>query len=548
MMRLVIKQGAGKSACVTVAAAAGTQVSAFHTTTPTHFSRRGGNAANSAQKRSVGPVAHPVEVFRSMQLGMMPTPLVAKRFMEMFFSEELAKRRVTSLKLHAMESGACNELLRTLFYEKFLSVPVRLITVDIEFTGSPNFTAEGPSEDITEIAAYCPVRGKVFSRLVQTDKFISPAVEKLTGISNELIAKEGVPFAEAWEDMLRFIDGDMEPEPPREEVIAMQLQRDKERADRGEKNEVVVLGKQGAFPPPPPADFNPNKPHPPTKVYDGLVLLDKQLVSLNDYLKSPAGAKLEPYVKRLRLTQDAEADKALREAAKGKGEEVKGKPVRAPPKVPLPLATATINQDAEDLLVWYDAIDERRLPTTLGPSEDPKTGRKQRVLLLSHGARSADVTMLEWALKRNNLTFPEHYRFADTLNIIQDMHRRRPVTQDKHPPSFSLEGVISWLKLPINAEAAAHRAGPDAALTWMALFHTLDRYGDETLTPHQQLVLRYFENEAVNLMYSSEGSTATERENTFIAADPDAHSSAAYDNSDGGDDVLDFDLDSVMKK
>eukprot|EP00658_Telonema_sp_P-2_P063220 TRINITY_DN5193_c0_g2_i1.p1 TRINITY_DN5193_c0_g2~~TRINITY_DN5193_c0_g2_i1.p1 ORF type:complete len:160 (+),score=45.51 TRINITY_DN5193_c0_g2_i1:169-648(+) len=159
--------------------------------------------------------------------------------------------------------------------------------------------------------------------------------------------------------------------------------------------------------------------------------------------------------------------------------------------------------------------------------------------------------MLEWALKRNNLTFPEHYRFADTLNIIQDMHRRRPVTQDKHPPSFSLEGVISWLKLPVNAESASHRAGPDAALTWMALYHTMDRYGDETLTPHQQLVLRYFENEAVNLMYSSDSSTASQRDGTVMAADPDAHNSVAFDGSDSSnssDDVLDFDLDSVMKK
>lgn len=507
--------------------------------------------AGSAQKRSIGPVAHPVEIFRSMQLGMMPTPLVAKRFMEMFFSEELAKRRISSLKLHAMESGTCNELLRTLFYEKFLSVNVRLITVDIEFTGSPNFTADGPSEDITEIAAYCPVRGKVFSRLIQTDKTIPDKVEKLTGISNELLEKEAIPFTQAWEEMLRFIDGDMEPEPTREEVIELQLKRQKERADRGEKNQVVILGKQGAFPAAPPADFNGNRPHPADGAYSELINQDEQSVSLATFLETPKGKKLKSYLKRQENHAIAEAAKKEREDAKERGEDPKGKPVRFPPKVPLPIATANVNLDAEDLLVWYDPIDERRLPGTLGPIEDPKTGRRQRVLLLSHGARSADVTMLEWALKRNNLTFPEHYRFADTLNIIQDMHRRRPVTQDKHPPSFSLEGVISWLKLPVNAESASHRAGPDAALTWMALYHTMDRYGDETLTPHQQLVLRYFENEAVNLMYSSDSSTASQRDGTVMAADPDAHNSVAFDGSDSSnssDDVLDFDLDSVMKK
>jgi hypothetical protein len=65
------------------------------------------------------------------------------------------------------------------------------------------------------------------------------------------------------------------------------------------------------------------------------------------------------------------------------------------------------------------------------------------------------------------------------------------VTPDRHPPSWKLADLLSWMH--VKPSGTAHRAEADARMTWDACAHTLDRYGDDCLTPRQQLVARFFD-------------------------------------------------------
>jgi len=151
-------------------------------------------------------------------------------------------------------------------------------------------------------------------------------------------------------------------------------------------------------------------------------------------------------------------------------------------------------------------------------------------------------------------------KFGDTHHVVRDLHRRRPVTPDKHPPSWKLEDLLVWLKVPpqlsvtyqpeeaigdnnshlskkpllsskpttsakkkktsVGDEGAAkaqttttkkestgdsvapasanraHRASYDARMTWDVLKHTMERYGDDTYTVRQQLITRFFDDES----------------------------------------------------
>lgn len=116
---------------------------------------------------------------------------------------------------------------------------------------------------------------------------------------------------------------------------------------------------------------------------------------------------------------------------------------------------------------------------------------QERVLLLSHGGKLADVGMLQHATQASGVAVPQAFQFGDTHNTIRDLHRRRPVTKDKLPPSWALSDLGHWLDLDVPSRV--HRADVDAALTWDVLSATLERYGDDTLTPRQQLVSRFYD-------------------------------------------------------
>ncbi|KPI87269.1 hypothetical protein ABL78_3664 [Leptomonas seymouri] len=306
-----------------------------------------------------------LEALTQIQLGITPPLAVQRGFLLEHCEAQLESRGVTEAKLLAMDGRLCTQLMKQIVYEQYLSVPFRVFSFDMEFTGPPVFTAEGPTEDITELGVYSPLLDQTFSCLVQPacGRKQGPGVEELTRITDEMLAQDGVPFVEAWERFLSFVQ-------------------------------------------------------------------------------------------------------------------------------------------------------------TPQPEELP--GSEKRILLLSHGGKLADVSLIKWTLEKFGLDLPTSFVFGDTVHLIRDAHRRRPVTVDKHPPSWKLGDLVQWLHIPPTLPA--HRAGNDARMTWDALYHTLLRYGDDEMTPREQLVPRFFDEEAKRRMRESINRHKQEMDplmmdDTFLLAD-----------------------------
>ncbi|RNF19980.1 uncharacterized protein Tco025E_03946 [Trypanosoma conorhini] len=320
-----------------------------------------------------------LEIFTQLQLGIHPPLSAQRQFIQQHFEEEMDRRGITEAKLLAMEGRLCTRLLRQLLFERYLSVPFRLFTFDLEFSGPPVFGPDGPTEDIIEFGFYSPAHDAASSFLVRptSGRRVSSEVTALTGITPAMLEEEGLPFQEAWQRVL--------------EVLA-----------------------------------------------------------------------------------------------------------------------------------------------TPEPQELP--GAEHRLLALSHGGKLADVSLIKWTLEAHGLELPPALVFGDTFHLIRDAHRRRPVTPDKHPPSWGLEDLVQWLKIPPTLPA--HRAGNDAKMTWDALYHTLERYGDEDLTPREQLVSRFFDEEARAAMSQCSQRQYLDADGTL--ATEGANAETAMSNS------LDLDFDDIF--
>lgn len=154
--------------------------------------------------------------------------------------------------------------------------------------------------------------------------------------------------------------------------------------------------------------------------------------------------------------------------------------------------------DMETNAKMQELEQERLNSPNPGSGDGFKHEQAERLLLLSHGARLVDIAMINWVQTLEGAKqLPATTTFGDTLLQIKDLHRRRPVTKDKWPAAWSLEDIAAFLSLKVDS---IHRAGSDAVLTWEALYHSLDRYGDESLTPRQQLVGRFFDQEAKGVL------------------------------------------------
>eukprot|EP00009_Paramoeba_aestuarina_P012998 CAMPEP_0201530620 /NCGR_PEP_ID=MMETSP0161_2-20130828/45228_1 /ASSEMBLY_ACC=CAM_ASM_000251 /TAXON_ID=180227 /ORGANISM="Neoparamoeba aestuarina, Strain SoJaBio B1-5/56/2" /LENGTH=353 /DNA_ID=CAMNT_0047933063 /DNA_START=363 /DNA_END=1421 /DNA_ORIENTATION=+ len=114
--------------------------------------------------------------------------------------------------------------------------------------------------------------------------------------------------------------------------------------------------------------------------------------------------------------------------------------------------------------------------------------RNQKILLISHGGKLADVSMLKWECRKADLTMPKQITFGDSYGVIKERHRRRPVTQNKLPAGdWSVKSLSMWMSLPEYENVPYSQALTDAINTWEVLEETLRRYGVEHLTAKQQL-------------------------------------------------------------
>lgn len=303
-----------------------------------------------------------LDIFVQIQLGITIPPNVQRGFLLQNCSSELEKKGFDDpTKLAALDGKLLLQLLKDITLRQYLNcVPFTVFGFDMEFTGPPIFRADGPTEDIIELGAYSPSREKIFSCLVQPHRGrpVRDEVVRLTGISDKMIQKEGLPFPEAWGRLVEFL-----------------LTPDKEE-----------------------------------EVEEGGVV------------KTGVGRRKNP--------------------------------------------------------------DEGQTP--------------QHILLLSHGGKLADQSLIKFTLEKTGIALPQGVVFGDTIHIIRDAHRRRPVTVDRHPPAWGLSDLVSWLNIPPTLPA--HRAGNDAKMTWDVVYHTLLRYGDDTMNPKQQLVSRFFDAEAKKSM------------------------------------------------
>ena len=102
--------------------------------------------------------------------------------------------------------------------------------------------------------------------------------------------------------------------------------------------------------------------------------------------------------------------------------------------------------------------------------------------------------MLKYELEQmSEKTWPKEFTFGDTFSVIRERHRRRPVTSNRLPPGWKLTDLANWMELDLKGQKA-HRAVPDAMITWWVLEETLKRYGTEYLTPKQQLGEFFFKS------------------------------------------------------
>jgi len=345
---------------------------------------------------ALGNTLTPLDVLQQMQFGLLPAVAAQRSFLLESCGHQLAVRNITEAKLLAMDSRLLHQLLKAVVYEAYLScIPFKVFTYDMEFTGPPVFTPEGPTEDITEIGVFSPDSGALFSALVRppSGRKLSPGVAELTGLTDGVLTKDGKPFVEAWEAFVQFIYDDPGPEGMR------------------------------------------------------------------------------------------------------KGD------------------------TAHD-----------------------------RILLLSHGGKLADISLIKWTLEKYGLKLPKSFIFGDTLHLIRDCHRRRPVTIDRHPPSWKLTDLIAYLRVPPTLPA--HRAGNDARMTWDALYHTLLRYGDDELSPRDQLVTRFFDEEAkarMNAGATRHCSLGDDSQDTYAEVDMAAAGGGSGDGAPvGAGSELDFDFDDIF--
>ncbi|CCW70948.1 unnamed protein product [Phytomonas sp. Hart1] len=333
----------------------------------------------------------PLNILNKIQLGIIPPLSIQRGFLLEHCDAQLQQRGITEAKLLAMDGRLCSQLLKQLVYERYLSIPFRVFTFDMEFTGLPVFTPTGPTEDITELGLYSPSHDKVFSCLVQPvcGRPQRPEVAELTHITDKMLAEEGLPFTDAWSKFLDFV----------------------------------------------------NMPEP-----------------------------------------------------------------------------------------------------------NEKPGSDECILLLSHGGKLADISLIKWTLEKFKLELPSRFVFGDTIHLIRDAHRCRPVTVDKHPASWKLGDLVQWLRIPPTLPA--HRAGNDAKMTWDALYHTLLRYGNEDLSPREQLVSHFFNEKAKHRMRSIETGNRSVAEEDECFSETDISSMNQKRIHEGGHSrsgALELDFDDIFK-
>jgi len=90
--------------------------------------------------------------------------------------------------------------------------PLQLFSYDLEFTGLPKWEGEVPDQEIIELAAYHPSSETNFTRLIKPCKFkLNDEAAGLTKLTQEVLDREGVPFADAFRELIEWAESKVNP-------------------------------------------------------------------------------------------------------------------------------------------------------------------------------------------------------------------------------------------------------------------------------------------------------------------------------------------------
>jgi len=116
------------------------------------------------------------------------------------------KRRETKDENKYISKAEVNHMIRMRDRHHMSSSADRYVVIDIETTGLRE------TDSIIELAALQVKEGEVkrsLSVLVQTEESIPPEITGLTGITNEMLSKEGIPLKRAMELLKDFCGNDI---------------------------------------------------------------------------------------------------------------------------------------------------------------------------------------------------------------------------------------------------------------------------------------------------------------------------------------------------
>ena len=94
-------------------------------------------------RMSIGAIS-PLELFTQVQVGATPPVSTSRNFILTHFKNDLQRKQVTEASLLSMDAKRTSQLLRQLFFDRYLGVAFRLFTFDLEFTSLPRFNPRRP--------------------------------------------------------------------------------------------------------------------------------------------------------------------------------------------------------------------------------------------------------------------------------------------------------------------------------------------------------------------------------------------------------------------
>ena len=108
-------------------------------------------------------------------------------------------------------------------------------------------------------------------------------------------------------------------------------------------------------------------------------------------------------------------------------------------------------------------------------------------LLISHGGLMNDIKMLKYYSSAFNVDIPTCISFADSVKLIKES----TIQKSEKLTTLKLDSLANELCIPRADQS--HRALSDALMTWKVLSRTLSVFGNNALTPMQEITKKHYQ-------------------------------------------------------